>query len=313
MIGLIRALIVSGDPGCRQLVRAAFGQEPLLESQVSECEDIACARAQMQHHEFDLVIVGTSVEDIKLIASDSGPAIVFLAQGDNSPAMNDAVIAGATDYISPSDFGESPALLWVVLRQTIRYHSIKRQRLHLVDVLRKRNTQVLHLTQRLWRTLPYDFRTGFFTHRQIVDRLAEEMHRASRYQVPLTMALVQFDGWEELLTDRGQEFSDSVVTEMSHRMRVVARQSDLAGHYGNNAILFLLPNTALKGAHQFCQRMQAALQSPIDVDNEAIPLKYFYGVAELSGKGKETVSEFLQLVETRIEHTRQMGRTGPTN
>lgn len=306
IIGQLRVLVISPQPDCRSVVRAALGREPLLEYKFAECEQIDGARAQLAHHEFDLIILDTSVEDVRWLSNQgSGAAVVFLAHGENAPPLDEVVAAGATDFFAHEEYQDSPAMLWVALRQSIRYHAIAQQRRHLTQVLRERDNQVVHLTQRLWRAAPYDYRTGWFSHGQILERLSEEMSRSRRYKLPFTAILTEFDGLGEQGTLHGQSYADQLMTHLANRMRTVTRQTDVVGHYGVDASLILLTNTESLGGVRFCERIAEVLADPVSIDGRTARIGWYSGLAQHDLAIGQKPEDLLRLAEDRLEQAKR--------
>ena len=300
LIGRLRVLIVSSQPETRRAVRAALAQEASLDFQIAEGDDFGFARAYVQQHELDLIVMDTTIPDVRWLAQNAQrAAIVFLADDPSAPAREDVVAAGATDFFDRSEYDESPAMLWQALQQTVRYHAVNEQRRHLSDILRQRDARVVELTQSLWQVSPYDPRTGWLCHRQILDRLQEESRRASRYKIPLALALANVTGSEGPSEDEPVPLSDPLVVELANRTRTVARQTDVIGHYGRDSFLFLLTNTDLKGGVSFCQRVSEKLQDPFLIGQEARSCVYCFGIAE--HQHGQSAPDLLGLAQERLE------------
>lgn len=310
IVGQLRVLVLSSSLPTRSLVRTALSQEALLACQIADCERIESARAQVLYKGFDLVVLDTTLEDVRWLSSHAkDAAIVFLSQGDD-PSREEVVAHGAIDCFSNAEYDDKPDLLWVVLRQSIRYHAMKLQRRQLSDALRERDTQVVQLTQRLWRIAPYDYRTGWLAHRHILDRLGEELSRARRYRLPLTVVMTEFDGLAELEEKHGAAFGGRLMAQLAQRMRVVTRNTDLIGHYEIDGCLGLLTNTDLNGGIRFCERLSKALQEPIAVEGTSISLNWRFGVVEHDLGKKLKTEELLALAEQRLDHAKQLKAQG---
>lgn len=311
LIGQLRVLILSASPDCRSLVRAALGREPLLEYQFAECESIDAARAQLAHHPFDMIILDSSVEDVRWLASRrNGEAIVFLARSSDSPSLEAVVGAGAIDYFSETEYDANPSMLWLALRQSIRYHAINQQRRHLAKLIRDRDTQVVRLTQKLWRSAPYDYRTGWFSHPQILERLNEEMGRSRRYRLHLTVVLTEFQGLAAIETEHGKTVADRVLTQLAERLRSVTRQTDVVGHYGMDACMTVLTNTDVKGALRFCERIGDVFSDTYAVDGQTAMLQWYSGVCQHDFAAGPQAEEILKHLEDRVERAKTQGQTG---
>lgn len=306
--GELHILILSESEEHRQLVRAAVSQEPGLDTKLVECTTLATAKPMVENRPFDLILLDTCVSDAHwLIENGATAAVIFLAYHPHSPTMNEIMSLGATDYYSKPQYREDPQILWLALRQSLRYHLMVQSRNHLVNILRDRDTMISNLSQRLWRNAPYDFRTGWFSHKEIVARLQEELYRSDRYKLPLSMILGDLQPVAELEESEGDELADSVLAQVSARTRSLCRQTDLVGHYGNDAFLILLTNTESNGAKRFCQRLNQCFEEPIAIrDGRKKSLSFIYGIAAHELAGNQSVSQLLQQAQERLERARQV-------
>jgi diguanylate cyclase (GGDEF)-like protein len=303
IVGQLRVLVVSTASDIRTAVRAALALEPLLESQIAECERMDAAKAQVMHHGFDLIVIDGSLEDVRWLAVHCPEAaVVFLGRSEEAGA-DEVVQAGATDAFTPSEYESSPTLLWTSLKQSIRYHAIRQHQKRLTDVLRERDTQLIQLTQKLCRVSPYDYRTGWFNQKQIVERIEEEQHRAKRYRMPLTLVLAEFQGLSDFEAREGAAAAGQVFTQIAQRTRRVVRQTDVAGHFGLDSCVFLLTNTDKPGGSRFCERIHKTMRDPLMVEGERIELTWRFGVAENDLARTIDSQELLRLAQERIEES----------
>jgi diguanylate cyclase (GGDEF)-like protein len=253
-----------------------------------------------------MIILDTSVEDVRWLASRrGGEAIVFLARDAAAPSLEAVVGAGAIDYFSQSEFDGNPAMLWLALRQSIRYHAISQQRRHLSQLIRERDSQVVRLTQKLWRSAPYDYRTGWFSHPQILERLNEEMNRSRRYRLHLTMVLTEFEGLAKIESHHGKGFADRVLAHLAERLRSVTRQTDVVGHYGMDSCLTLLTNTDAKGALRFCERISDVFSEPFNIDGRSTGLGWYSGVCQHDFSVGPNPEDLLKNLEDRVERAKK--------
>ena len=87
---------------------------------------------------------------------------------------------------------------------------------------------------RLDREAAVDALTGLPNHRAFRERLAEEVSRAQRHERPLTVALVDVDGFRELGDRAGLEAADAVLVEIGRLLRVALREEDVLARMGGD-------------------------------------------------------------------------------
>jgi diguanylate cyclase (GGDEF)-like protein len=79
-----------------------------------------------------------------------------------------------------------------------------------------------------------DHLTGLPNHRAFRQRLADEVARARRHDRPLTVALVDIDGFREVNDRAGLEIADDVLAEVGRRLGRAVREEDVLARMGGD-------------------------------------------------------------------------------
>ena len=101
---------------------------------------------------------------------------------------------------------------------------------------------------RLYRSLQQeadtDGLTGLYNHRRFRARLYEEFVRARRYNLPLTVLMIDIDDFKAINDDYGHLIGDEVLRSVAGTLqRGLRRSIDFAARYGGEEFAVLLPNT----------------------------------------------------------------------
>lgn len=90
-------------------------------------------------------------------------------------------------------------------------------------------------------------------------RLQSEVRRASRYQHPFTLLLLDLDGFKGINDQHGHPAGDQVLQKVSACLRSALRDTDFLARYGGDEFAAILPETTLETAQALAARMKEAL------------------------------------------------------
>ncbi len=104
-------------------------------------------------------------------------------------------------------------------------------------------------------------RDGFF------ERLEEEIQRARRYETPVSVLMLDIDGFKALNDRHGHPAGDEVLRRVGDRIRESLRTVDRPARYGGEEFCILLPECDPEGAHAIAERVRrrvAEIEIPHD-------------------------------------------------
>ena len=92
--------------------------------------------------------------------------------------------------------------------------------------------------------------TGLYNHRCFYERLTQEMARAQRYALPLSLLMIDIDDFKGFNDRYGHPAGDLALREVGGILTTRLRRGiDFAARYGGEEFVILLPNTSRDGAH----------------------------------------------------------------
>src|SRR5207244_3840145 len=97
--------------------------------------------------------------------------------------------------------------------------------------------------QRLLDLAYTDPMTGLYNFRKFRAHLDEEMRRASRYGHPLSLVIIDLDGFKEVNDRFGHPAGDQVLIACAAQIRSAVRQTDLPARYGGEEFVVVCPET----------------------------------------------------------------------
>ena len=101
--------------------------------------------------------------------------------------------------------------------------------------------------------------TGIANRRQCEESLASEIAQAERLGTPLTLVLADLDDFKAVNDIHGHAVGDDVLREFAAVLKATLRDSDIAGRWGGEEFLLLLPGADAEGGVQLTDRVRAAL------------------------------------------------------
>jgi diguanylate cyclase (GGDEF)-like protein len=139
--------------------------------------------------------------------------------------------------------------------------------------------------QKLMALASIDDLTQLYNRRYFFERFNQEVERAKRYQRPLSCIIMDIDYFKHVNDSYGHLAGDQVLIDIAQILKNNCRQSDLAGRYGGEELIILLPETEAGGAMIIADRIREMIEEHQTVDGKGavIGVTVSMGVASLSG------------------------------
>jgi diguanylate cyclase (GGDEF)-like protein len=101
--------------------------------------------------------------------------------------------------------------------------------------------------------------TGLYNFRKFRSHLENELKRASRYGHPLSLILIDLDGFKGVNDQYGHPAGDRVLAAAATVIKASVRTSDLPARYGGEEFVVVCPETTSDEAVVVAERIRAAL------------------------------------------------------
>jgi diguanylate cyclase (GGDEF)-like protein len=124
-----------------------------------------------------------------------------------------------------------------------------------------------------------DSLTGLFNHRYLHGRLEQELVRSQRSNQPLAIALFDLNNFKAFNDNYGHQAGDEVLRFMATVLHMSLRATDIAGRYGGDEFLVILPQSDEQGARLLLDRVRRKLDEQAGTGLLPIPIKLSAGVA----------------------------------
>lgn len=104
--------------------------------------------------------------------------------------------------------------------------------------------------------LSVDLLTGLFNRKYFDSRLAAEVSRAIRYRHPLTLVIIELDGFDIKTDGYGLAVKDIVLKEAADEIIGSARQAEVAARYDNSRFAIIMPECDHEQAFRLADRIR---------------------------------------------------------
>lgn len=207
--------------------------------------------------------------------------IIGMSQFTGEKSITSLLMAGADDYIhKPFD----AASLISRIKINVRSYQYKK-RLELMAVT--------------------DGLTGLYNHRFIFERLEEEIAKVARYGRPLSIIMLDIDNFKQVNDTFGHRAGDEVILSAAHAIMASLRKTDVAGRYGGEEFLVLLPETDLKAAHIVAEKIRNTV-ALLQFETKDLAVTISAGVAEAE-KG-ESFEALINRADAKLYTAKRNGK-----
>ena len=149
--------------------------------------------------------------------------------------------------------------------------------------------------------------TGLNNRRFILEYYYSKVSNAKRYQLPLSILLIDIDYFKKVNDQFGHPIGDEVLMSVAVDLANGLRESDLIGRYGGEEFLALLPMADLNEAKIIAERLRAQVANSVVFQE-----KYGFGVTVSIGLAEfslnETELELIARVDKVLYAAKNNGR-----
>jgi diguanylate cyclase (GGDEF)-like protein len=293
-------LLLAAEPE-RQALRSLLSG-PVPGWEVVEADGFERARFLLQMEPCDVVLVDAGASPageggIGWLTAQSEVPVVFLTTLAAEVVLE--ALGHRDVHWLPRDFAlANPAVLGAVLWQAAQAGEARRQLRRANESLLECRRQVSRLVGLLWEVSPAEGRPHWFNQRHMLERLEEELARSRRHGGPLTVVLgdVRPPHEERLSGEDEQRLAQWTADQVTH----AKRRCDVAGQYGQNGFMLLLPRTTDQAAVGCCRRLQTILER---APGPLPSIHACFGVAGFS-PATATLHSLMGRAEERLERAR---------
>lgn len=153
-----------------------------------------------------------------------------------------------------------------------------------------------------------DSMTGALTRRGFIAELDREFLRATRYDRPSALVVIDVDHFKSINDHHGHPVGDAVLISIANTCIATMRKSDVFGRLGGEEFTLLLPETEVEDARQAAERIRRLIEMTIvEVAGLSIRATVSMGVAALPPVA-EGVAAWLAEADAALYEAKNAGR-----
>lgn len=169
-------------------------------------------------------------------------------------------------------------------------------------------TERKEMEKRLVEMVNIDAMTGALSRRNFMERGEENIKYAVRYNVHVTLFMIDVDFFKSVNDTFGHAAGDQVLVRLSEILKNQTRSSDLVGRIGGEEFGILLLNTSVESALPLAERLREEVQDmQIRFSGQTIKVTISLGVAGLS-EGTQTMDQLMKAADDALYESKGGGR-----
>lgn len=127
--------------------------------------------------------------------------------------------------------------------------------------------------------------TGVYNRRAFQKVLDRELRRSKRYQKPLSLIMLDVDGFKAINDTHGHQAGDSVLKILASQLQSSIREIDFLARYGGDEFAVILPETKAEEAAILAERLKKTISNhPVNIDSAYYTITVSTGVADITSE-----------------------------
>lgn len=154
-------------------------------------------------------------------------------------------------------------ILFFITSLITRTLVIKQEKISLELEKHRNNLQGLveMRTEQLEKLATIDDLTQIYNRRKLYELTGYEIERSLRYKHPLSVIMIDIDHFKQINDIHGHDIGDQTIQSLSNTISDIIRKTDIFGRVGGEEFMLVLPDTDLKAAKEFAERIRLCVEN----------------------------------------------------
>ena len=162
--------------------------------------------------------------------------------------------------------------------------------------------------EEIYRLMTTDNLTGAVNKAFFETELQREIYRAARYHRPLSLLMIDIDGFKEINDQHGHIVGDRALAGIGKLICDSIRSDDTLGRFGGDEFAVLMPEMELRGAVEVAERLrQQVADNTFEVEDLELQISVSIGAAFADAAVREP-TDLIQVADERLYRAKRNGR-----
>jgi diguanylate cyclase (GGDEF)-like protein len=165
-------------------------------------------------------------------------------------------------------------------------------------------------TSELEESATLDSLTSLWNRRVFSDRLGEEVARHLRYGTPVSLLMMDLDGFKQINDQYGHVAGDAVLSSVAELLRSSLRTTDLPSRYGGDEFAVILPGVIKTDAFAVAEKLRSAvsgLRVELGRNGDVADVRISIGVAA-AAQGRGDPLELVEAADRALYQAKDAGK-----
>ncbi|GEM_PF-3774785 len=160
------------------------------------------------------------------------------------------------------------------------------------------------LFEKVFEASVKDGLTGLYNRAFFNQMLEKEVERARRYQLPISVVMLDIDHFKSVNDTYGHQVGDRILKEVARIVMENSRSSDLAARYGGEEIVVIMPQTS-DGSKIWAERVRERIK--METENPKVTASFGVCIGDYS-YGDWTGEELVKAADEALYRAKENGR-----